>query len=47
MTKKVVIFGTNQTAQLANFYLEKEPETFTVAAFTVHKEFKNTDKPNK
>lgn len=46
--KKVIIFGYNQFAQLANFYLNDSSE-YNVIAFTVHKEFKKDnylyDKP--
>jgi len=33
--KKVIVFGTTQTAELANYYLEKDSD-FEVVAFCVH-----------
>ena len=40
--KKLVIFGTNQFAELANYYLSKD-EKYEIVAFTVHKEYKTSD----
>lgn len=40
--KNIIIFGSNQTAQLANYYLSNSDE-FNVIAFTVHKKYRNND----
>jgi len=39
---KVIIFGTEQIAQLAHYYLSKD-STYDVICFTVHKKYKNKD----
>lgn len=41
--KKVIIFGTSQLAQLANYYLTKTTDKFEVIAFTVHNQYKNSE----
>lgn len=41
--KRVIIFGTNQLAQLADFYLGEEPEKYEVIAFTCHSTHKTID----
>lgn len=40
---KVIIFGTKDTAQLANYYLQTDSE-HEVVAFTVHDKYKNSNK---
>ena len=40
--KKVIVFGTNQFAELANYYLRNH-EDYEVVAFTVHKQYKMID----
>ena len=42
--KKVIIFGTEQLAQLANYYLTETTDEYEVVAFTAHKEYKKDDK---
>uniref|UniRef100_A0A6C0M023 Hexapeptide repeat-containing transferase n=1 Tax=viral metagenome TaxID=1070528 RepID=A0A6C0M023_9ZZZZ len=42
MCSKVVIFGTNQLAELAEYYIRNDTN-LEVEAFTVHKKFKNCD----
>ena len=41
--KKVIIFGTNQIAELACYYLSETTDEYEVIAFTVHKLYKNSD----
>jgi len=41
--KKVIIFGCEQTSQLANYYLTQTTSDFEVVAFTVNKEFRKYD----
>lgn len=41
--KKVIIFGCEQSAQLANYYLNETTTDYDVVAFTVNKEYKKTD----
>jgi sugar O-acyltransferase (sialic acid O-acetyltransferase NeuD family) len=41
-TKKVVIFGLNDLAELAHFYLTTDSE-YEVVGFTVNQEYKNVD----
>ena len=47
--KKVIIFGTEQLSQLANYYLTETTNEYEVIAFTVHSIYKNInniyDKP--
>lgn len=43
MKKKVIIFGTTQTAQLANYYLIHTSDEFEIVAFTVDKQYRQTD----
>ncbi len=42
MTQKVVVFGLNDFAQLAHFYLSMD-SNYEVAAFTVSKDYLNTE----
>lgn len=42
MKNRVIVFGTEQTAQLAKFYLDNDSE-YRVIAFTVHKKFMTSD----
>lgn len=42
-TNKVVIFGNTQTAELANYYLEKDTD-YDVVAFTADTKFLDSDK---
>lgn len=42
MKNKVIVFGTEQTAQLAKFYLENDSK-YNVIAFTVHRKFMTSD----
>lgn len=39
MNKKVIIFGTNQLASLAKYYLENDTE-YQIIGFTVHEKYK-------
>ena len=41
--KKVIIFGTNQIAELAYYYLSETTDEYDVVAFTIHKLYKNRD----
>jgi len=41
--KKVIIFGSAQIAQLANYYLTEATNEFEVIAFTIHKKYKQND----
>lgn len=41
--KKVIIFGCEQFAQLANYYLTETPNEYDIIAFTVHKDYRNND----
>lgn len=41
--KKVIIFGTEQSAQLANYYLSETSNEFEVVAFTCHKKYKKSE----
>lgn len=41
--KKVIIFGTEQSAQLANYYLNETSNEYEVVAFTCHQKFKKTE----
>jgi sugar O-acyltransferase (sialic acid O-acetyltransferase NeuD family) len=41
--KKVIIFGTEQLSQLANYYLTETTNQYEVIAFTCHQEFKKTE----
>jgi hypothetical protein len=41
--KKVIIFGTEQIAELAHYYLTETTDEYDVVAFSVHKEYKNYD----
>ena len=40
--KKLIIFGTQDTAQLAHYYMTNDSE-YKVVAFTLHSNFKDTD----
>jgi sugar O-acyltransferase (sialic acid O-acetyltransferase NeuD family) len=42
MKKKVIIFGINQSAELADYYI-KNDTNLEIVAFTVHKNFRNCD----
>lgn len=39
---KILIFGTNQLAELAEYYIKNDTK-FKITAFTVHKKFKDID----
>jgi sugar O-acyltransferase (sialic acid O-acetyltransferase NeuD family) len=41
--KKVVVFGTTQTAELANYYLSQTSDEYEIVAFTVDKQYRQTD----
>lgn len=41
--KKVIIFGTEQLAQLAHYYLTETTNEYDIVAFSVHKEYKKND----
>jgi len=41
--KKVIIFGSEQFAQLANYYLTETTDEYEVVAFSVHKKYRNSD----
>ena len=41
---KVIIFGTKDTAQLANYYLNKHNSLYEVVCFTINKQFITHDK---
>lgn len=42
--KKVIIFGTEQLAELANYYLEKcSDDQYDIVSFTVHKQYKHNN----
>jgi sugar O-acyltransferase (sialic acid O-acetyltransferase NeuD family) len=41
--KKVIIFGTTQTAELANYYLSQTSDEYEIVAFTVDKQYRQTD----
>ena len=40
--KNIIIFGTNQTAQLASYYIKNDTDC-NIIAFTVHKKYKKKD----
>ena len=42
--KKVIIFGCEQSAQLANYYLNETTTDYDVVAFTVNKEYNSGEK---
>lgn len=39
---KIIIFGTNQLAELADYYINNDTN-LEIVAFTVHKKFKNIE----
>lgn len=41
--KNIIIFGCEQTAELANYYLTETTDEFNVVAFTVNKDYKKFD----
>ena len=41
--KKVIIFGTEQTAELANYYLTQTSNEYEIVAFTVDNAYRQTD----
>lgn len=41
--KKVIIFGTEQNTELANYYLTNTSDEYEVIAFTVHRDFRKAD----
>ena len=43
--KKVIIFGTNQTAQLADYYITNDSED-EIVCFTVNREFLENGLPD-
>lgn len=41
--KKVIIFGSEQFAELANYYLTETTDEYDVVAFTVHKKYRKEE----